>query len=175
MKISFILPIRNEYLFICGTLDRILNQTIINDIDFEILIADGESTDGSIELIQKYINKYKFIKLINNKKQIVSYGFNIALNEAKGDIIIRIDGHSEIPPNYVEKCISILQNNKIDIAGGMVETVASGNVGKAIAIAQSSLFGVGGAKFRDKNHHKSTYVNTLAFGAHKRGIFCEIA
>ena len=67
-----------------------------------------------------------------------------------------------------------MNNNDADIVGGCIETVSDGIIGRAIAIAQSSLFGVGGVKFRNNSSNKPTYVDTLAFGAHKREIFSEI-
>ena len=100
MKISIIIPIKNEKQFIIKVLESILKNIQKNDI--EIIIADGGSTDGTNEIIKRYSEKFKFIRIIKNNKQIVSSGFNLALNKAKGNIIIRIDGHCEIQPNFID-------------------------------------------------------------------------
>ena len=105
--ITFILPIRNEEHFITKTLDSILSQS---DDNVEIIIADGLSTDGTREIIQSFQESNHNIQLIDNPEKIVSTGFNRALTMAKGDIIIRVDGHSEIAPNYINRCITQLQN-----------------------------------------------------------------
>ena len=172
MNVSFILPVRNEKEYIADVLHSILHQKALND--YEIIFSDGSSDDGTLELINVFLSDFPNLKLIHNPNKIVSSGFNLALNEAKGDIIIRVDGHCELPPNYVEKCIALLHKQDADIVGGIIETISNGNIGKAIATAQSSCFGVGGAKFRNSTNKKSAYVNTLAFGAHKRGIFADI-
>ena len=75
MQISFILPIRNEVDTITSTINAILNQNIINHIEYEILISDGGSTDGTLQNINQFIQKYPNIHLIHNPAQIVSIGF----------------------------------------------------------------------------------------------------
>ncbi len=171
--ISVILPIRNEEDKILSTLNSILSQNYKSD-RIEILISDGSSNDNTITIINNIANQDHRIKFINNIYKIVSTGFNLALNEAKGDIIIRIDGHCEIAQNYIEKCYNLLKETDADIVGGVIETISSGLIGNAISIAQSSRFGVGGVKFRNKDSKEAEYVGTLAFGAHRREIFSDI-
>ena len=169
--ISFILPIRNEVQSIEKTIQSIYSQTI--DKDFEIIVADGMSTDGTREIIQELERENQKIHLIDNPEKIVSTAFNGALNESKGDIIIRVDGHCEIAPDYIQKCLECLEKINADCVGGSTEHVASGLVGKSIKLAQSSFFGVGGVSFR-KNVEKGQYVDTLAFGAYKREVFDQL-
>ena len=171
MQVSLILPVVNEAKFIDCAINSILNQKFKNKISFEILIADGGSTDGTLPIIHNIISNNSNICLIDNPKKIVSTGFNLALNNARGKIIIRIDGHCEIPTNYIEKCYNLLNSSKADIVGGVIETISTGLIGKAISIAQSSPFGVGGVKFRRIDLDQGSYVDTLAVGAHRREIF----
>ena len=137
------------------------------------MIVDGMSTDGTRDIIIKYQKGHPNIHLIDNPEKIVSTGFNRALNESKGDIIIRVDGHCEIAPDYIQKCLECLEKINSDCVGGATEHVASGLVGKSIKLAQSSFFGVGGVSFR-KNVEKGQYVDTLAFGAYKREVFDQL-
>jgi len=160
--------------FISDTLKSILNQKKSNGWQFEILISDGGSTDGTLEIINTIILNNSNIHLIDNPQKMVSTGFNLALNKANGEIIIRVDGHCKIAQNYIEKCYNLLKETDADIVGGVIETISSGLIGNAISIAQSSRFGVGGVKFRNKNLKEAGYVDTLAFGAHKRKIFADI-
>ena len=171
--ISVILPIRNEEDKILLTLNSISCQNYKSN-RIEIIICDGSSDDKTIEIIKNIADRDSRIEIINNKYKIVSNGFNLGLNEAKGDIIIRVDGHVEIASNYISRCVALLESKNADIVGGCIRTESDGIVGEAIAIAQSSLFGVGGVEFRNNNFNKSTYVNTLAFGAHNRKIFSDI-
>ena len=170
--ITIILPIRNEAKYIKQTLESILYQKDIEQ-EIEILIVDGMSTDGTRDIIIKYQKDHPNIHLIDNPEKIVSTGFNRALNESKGAIIIRVDGHCEIAPDYIQKCLECLKKINADCVGGSTEHVASGLVGKSIKIAQSSFFGVGGVSFR-KKVEKGQYVDTLAFGAYKREVFDQL-
>ena len=170
--ISIILPIRNEAKYIKQTLESILYQKDIEQ-EIEILIVDGMSTDGTRDIIIKYQKDHPNIHLIDNPEKIVSTGFNRALNESKGDIIIRVDGHCEIAPDYIQKCLECLAKINADCVGGATEHVASGLVGESIKMAQSSFFGVGGVLFR-KNVERGQYVDTLAFGAYKREVFDQL-
>ena len=77
MIVSIILPIRNEQKFIGKTLDSILAQNFIGDL--EIIIADGMSDDGTLDIIQKYQEKNKYIKIVKNFDRVVPVGFNKAL------------------------------------------------------------------------------------------------
>ena len=108
MLISVIIPIRNEEKFISKTLLSIINQKF--DGELEIIIADGLSKDGTLGKIKQFQEQYKNIKLIRNNGKVVSTGFNKALNIAKGDIIIRVDGHSTLEPDFIENSIRILKN-----------------------------------------------------------------
>jgi len=102
--ISIILPIRNEATFIEKSLDALLSQDYPQD-QIEILIADGMSTDGTREIIRQYQQSHPNILLIDNPGRIVPTGMNAAIREAHGEIIIRVDGHCIIAPDYVSNCV----------------------------------------------------------------------
>ena len=109
IKISIIIPVYNEELYISRTIDSLLNQT--TTFSFEIIIVDGMSTDGTRKIIQNKIiqNPKISLKLFDNKKQIVSSGFNIGLTNSKGNIIIRVDGHSKLDKYYIQNCILVMR------------------------------------------------------------------
>jgi len=170
--ISIILPIRNEASSIERTISSILNQNNINQ-GFEILIADGMSNDGTRKIIQSFSEKNYSINLIDNPEQIVANGFNRALSIARGNYIIRVDGHSEINQDFITNCMKQFEYSDAECVGGPTNHVGSGIIGNAITIAQSSKFGVGGAAFRECVH-QGRDVDTLAFGAYKRKVFEKI-
>lgn len=171
--VSIILPIRNEKLYITSVLNSIINQNYPEN-KFELLIADGCSTDGTTEIIKNFQKKHFNIQLIENNEEIVSTGFNLALSQSSGEYILRIDGHCEIPPNYLINCIEIIIKGDADIVGGCIKTVSNGIVGRAISIAQGTLFGVGGVKFRNPTQNNGGIVDTIPFGVHKRELFKEL-
>ena len=170
--ISFILPIRNEHLSIERTINSIMNQKT-NGIKFEIIIADGMSTDGTRGIIKRMMAEINEISLIDNVEKIVSTGFNRALSIANGDYIIRIDGHCKIEENFLKNSINCLNIVDAHCVGGPTIHIANTLVGDAIRLAQTSQFGVGSIPFR-QGVNGGMYVDTLAFGLYKREVFTRI-
>tara|TARA_Y100001980_G_C14535714_1_gene312332 strand:+ start:330 stop:1367 length:1038 start_codon:yes stop_codon:yes gene_type:complete len=171
MKVSIILPIRNEERFISKTLQSIIEQKFKGEL--EIIISDGLSNDGTLDIIKKFQKKYRYIKLIRNNAKIVPVGFNKALSFAKGDIIIRVDGHSTLETDFINNSIKMLNKKNASCVGGPTKHFSNTFIGKNISIAQCSYFGAGGASFRT-GVRKGKYVNTLAFGAYNRAEFLKV-
>jgi succinoglycan biosynthesis protein ExoA len=95
---------------------------------------------------------------------------NIGLAEATGRVIVRIDGHAVVEPDYVAQCLNALGETGAACVGGSIRTVSTTATAQAIAEAMGSPFGVGDARFRT-THDRSMWVDTLAFGAYRRQVF----
>jgi succinoglycan biosynthesis protein ExoA len=172
--VSVILAIRNEASFIQRTLTAILRQNYPPEL-LELLIADGQSTDNTREIISEVVDQYaaRFpVLVIDNPALIVSPGLNAALAAARGEVIVRIDGHTIIEPTYVSECIDALKRSGADNVGGRMDPVGSSDFGKAVALATSSPFGVGGARFHYSNHEE--WVDTVYLGCWPRAVFESI-
>ena len=94
-------------------------------------------------------------------------GLNAALRVARGDIIVRVDGHCEVAPDYIRQCVQCLKDEDADGVGGPIETIGKSLVAQTIAVAMSSAFGVGGSPFRTVKH-RAMWVDTVAFPAYTR-------
>jgi len=164
--ITLILPVRNEGKYIRQCLDAILTQDYPLD-KMEILVADGMSTDETRSIVKQYQETYPQVRLIDNPGKIVPTGMNIALRRAKGEIIIRVDGHCMIAPDYVRKCVEYLGDESVAGVGGPMETIGEDEISRTIAIAMSSPFGVGNSTFRTVSG-KSMFVDTVPFPAFRR-------
>jgi len=165
--VSIILPIRNESKTIRECMDSILTQDYTGPI--EILIADGMSTDSTRMIIGEYQRQQMNIHLIDNPGKIVPTGMNAALRMAKGDIVIRVDGHCIIAPDYVSNCVYHLLNAEIDGVGGPMQTIGETPISETIAIAMSSQFGVGNSAFRTLSG-RTILADTVPFPAYTRSI-----
>ena len=166
--ISIILPVRNEANYIRAALDAVLTQTYPQE-EIEILIADGMSTDGTREIIKDYQKDYPQIQLLDNPGKIVPTGMNIALRQARGEIIIRVDGHCVIGPDYISNCAKHLETDGVDGVGGPMESIGETQLAKAIALAMSTSFGVGNSAFRTTKG-QTKLVDTISFPAYTREI-----
>jgi succinoglycan biosynthesis protein ExoA len=169
--IFIILPIRNESEYIEKVMLSILAQDYPAD-QMKVMIVDGMSTDNTRKIINEFSLKHPHLKIqiLDNPGKIVPVGMNIALQKAKkGDVIIRVDGHCIIAPDYVRKCVEHIQNDNVDGVGGPMEAIGETQMAKAIAIGMSSPFGVGDSAFRTTSGI-SMLVDTVPFPAYSRQI-----
>ena len=164
--VSVIMPVRNEAAFIERSLGAVLAQDYPAD-KVEIIVADGMSTDATPDIIRLLQGEHPNLLLIDNPGRIVATGLNAALAHARGEIVIRVDGHCEIAPDYVRRCVEHLLNSEVDGVGGPIETIGETYMSRAIALGMSSTFGVGNSGFRTVKD-ATMLVDTVAFPAYKR-------
>ncbi len=179
--VSIVMPVRNEADFIVRSLSAVLHQDYPHD-RLEVLIADGMSSDTTRALIAEQFAAVPDIAgcVIDNPGHIVPTGLNAALPHAKGSIIVRVDGHCEIAPDYVSRCVEWLTRagDRCGCVGGVIETIGDSPLSRTVALAMSSRFGVGDSTFRTGTDHP-TEVDTVAFPAFRRsaldaaGLFDE--
>lgn len=166
--VSIIIPIRNDATYIERSLRAILAQDYPGKM--EILVADGISTDNTRSIIQDQSKESRFpITILDNPEKIVPTGMNIAIRHARGEIIIRVDGHCVISSNYVSNCVKHIQHSKVDGVGGAMASLGETTFAQAIAIGMSSHFGVGDSAFRTSTG-KNMLVDTIPFPAYTRAI-----
>ena len=166
--VSLIMPVRNEADFLTESLGAVLLQDYPSG-RMEVLVADGMSTDGSREIVARLASRHPqcSVKIVDNPGRIVAKGLNAALAVATGEIVVRIDGHCRIAPDYVSRCVDHICRDGVDGVGGSINTVATTPVGRAIASVMSSPFGVGGSAFRTVTD-KTMLVDTVPFPAYTR-------
>jgi cellulose synthase/poly-beta-1,6-N-acetylglucosamine synthase-like glycosyltransferase len=165
------MPIRNEARYIARALHAVLRQDYPRD-KVEILVVDGMSEDGTRDIATAMAVGEPHVQLIDNPERIVPTALNRGVRAAHGEIIIRVDGHAVIAPDYLRRCVETLEVMDADCVGGPIYTVGETPRACGIALAQSSPFGVGNAAFRYAT--KERYVDTLAFGAYRREVFDRI-
>jgi glycosyltransferase involved in cell wall biosynthesis len=125
----------------------------------EVLVVDGGSTDRTRELARCHPG----VQVLDNPGRIQSAGLNVALDAAKGDIVVRVDGHCLIEPDYVERCVEALVTTGAALVGGGMTPRARGPVQEAIAAAMSSPVGAGPARFHTSV--QAGWVDTVYLGA----------
>lgn len=170
-RISVLIPVRNEAAYIQRCLHSVLKQRLASE-DIEILVIDGMSTDQTRELVAQLQAEHPQLVLLDNPKQTAPYAMNIGLKRASGDVIVRVDGHCEIAPNYLELCLDVLAQTGAGCVGGRLNNLGETQMAQAIALGMSSPFGVGNALFRYTT--EACEVDTLAFGAYRREVMEKV-
>jgi glycosyltransferase involved in cell wall biosynthesis len=166
------MPIRNEADFV----ERAVRSVLDNDYPtekMEILVVDGMSDDGTRDIVQRLSQRDSRVRMLDNPKRIVPAAMNIGLKAARGDLFIRIDGHAEIPADFINQSVRCLRGHpQAWVAGGSIKTVSDSYIGRAIASAMRSPIGVGNSRFRLGDYEG--WVDTLAFGVHHKWVVDKV-
>lgn len=175
LLVSIIIPCYNEQKRIRSLLDAIYAQTYPRN-SIEVVIADGLSTDNTRAIIEGFALTYPDLNiiLIDNPKRIIPFGLNLGIKASRGDIIVRIDAHSQPYPDYVERCVEALVSGLAENVGGIWEIQAGDHswMAQSIACAAAMPVAVGDALYRHTT--KPAYVETVPFGAFKREMLAII-
>jgi len=163
--VTVVIPVRNEANFIRACLDSVVANDYPRD-RLEVLVVDGASSDGTRSIVEEYARRYPFIRLLDNPRRIPAAALNVGLEHARGDVIVRMDAHTVYAPDYIRKCVELLQTTEAANVGGVQRAVGQGYVAEAIAVALTSPFGVGDARFRYTD--RPTWADTVYLGAWRR-------
>lgn len=164
--VSIVLPIRNESAYIERTLQSVKAQDYPQN-RIELFVIDGDSTDDTKAIVERFSATYPGLQLLSNSKRIVPVALNMALRRVRGDVVIWLDGHCEVARDYVSRCVGNLASSGADCVGGPIHTVGSTYRAQAIAAGMSCWFGVGGSRFRTVKN-RTLFVDTVAFPAYIR-------
>src|SRR5262249_22974624 len=169
--LSIVVACRNEIRCIRSFLKSLEGQDL-DGIDWEVIIADGMSEDGTRQVLETEQRHVMHLRVMDNPGRIVSTGLNAAIASACGEVIIRMDMHTEYAADYCRRCLEALRLTGADNVGGAARTKASGLRARAIAAAFHSPFSTGGAKFHDENY--VGYVDTVTYGCWRKSTLERI-
>ena len=139
----------------------------------EVILIDGLSSDTTkTEMLRFQSEESSFwqIKVLDNPKQTLPCGWNVALDTAQGDALLRVDAHVSIPDNFIELNVGVILGGE-NICGGKVTSVPANNSHWALVLneAENSMFGGGFAAFRRAS--AAGYVSTAAFAMYRKAVF----
>ena len=170
--VSIIVPCRNERRYIEGFCAGVMRQRLDPGWRLQLVVADGGSEDGTRECLTRIAGRDSRIECIDNPARIVSTGLNAALRRAAGEVIVRMDVHTEFADDHVAQCIAALARTGADNAGGPWRAepdAGAGPMHHAVAAAFQSRWVAGGARSRQLDH--DGWVNTVYLGSWPRRTF----
>ena len=173
--LSIIVPVRNEADFISATLDQLLAQRY-DPRRFEILVADGGSTDGTRTIVAGYAKRHPQVRLLDNPGRLSSAGRNVAVRASRGEMVLLVDGHCRLDDlwHFAEAASAFARSGadclgrpqSLDVSGASVFQ-------QAVAAARASRLG----------HHPSSHIYSGDEGfvppqsvavAYRRSVFEKI-
>lgn len=173
--VTAMIVVRNEERYIGRCLRSLLEQSYPKNC-YEVLVIDGHSTDRTLEIAQKTVSGFSNgapVRFLENPKLLLAAGWNLGIQQARGEYVIRIDAHGYAGENFIQYSVDTMLNVKDAVCvGGAMKTEAISEKGQIVADVLSSPFGVGNAKFRYSQ--KAEYVDTVAFGLYRKDIFDKV-
>ena len=175
VEVSVIIPCYNEEATIGLVLDALYHQTFPRD-RFEVVIADGMSSDATRSVISEFHLNHPglYITVVDNVARTIPSGLNLAIRNSSGRYIIRLDAHSIPDHVYITTCVELLNAGAGDNVGGMWIIKPGGEDWQARSIAEAAThpLAVGDARYRLGGEAQA--VETVPFGAYRRDLISKI-
>jgi glycosyltransferase involved in cell wall biosynthesis len=168
--ISVILPVLNEESHLEGAVLSVLSQDYRGPL--EIILALGPSRDRTNEIATKLASQDNRVKLLDSPTGKTAAGLNIALAASKSPVVVRVDGHAQIPKNYISLIVEILNKTGAVNVGGVMAAVGTTAFERAVAGAMRSPLGVGASRFHTGG--EAGEVDTVYLGAFRREALVAI-
>lgn len=169
--ISMVIPCRNEARHIESCLRSVLAFETPPG-GFEVVIADGMSTDDTRAILARIAADNPQVRLIDNPQRTTPCGLNAGIRAARGEIIVRIDAHTEYAPDYLVQCLAVMEETGADNVGGPALTRATSFTQRAIAAVYHSRFAVGNAVFHQPDYEGP--ADTVPYGCYRKSRLLEL-
>jgi succinoglycan biosynthesis protein ExoA len=168
-KISVIAPMRNE----AEHIDEFVHDLAEQDYDgeLEVFVADGRSSDSSVRRLTDAAERAGLtVSVLENPHGWVSHGLNACIEQATGDLIVRLDCHSRYPPDYLRQCAVAAEETGAEIVGGVLVPSGRTRMERAVACASDSPFGGIGWRI-DGSTTTRIDADTVTYGAFRPRAF----
>ncbi len=163
-EISVILPVRNEALHLADAVNAILTQDFLGSL--EVILAVGPSVDSTEQIARGLALADPRVVVVANPSGRTAAGLNIAVKKSQYSIIVRVDGHAEIPSNYLSLVLETLTQTGAVNVGGVMAAVGKSLFERSVARAMRSPLGVGASRFHTGG--VAGEVDTVYLGAFRK-------
>jgi succinoglycan biosynthesis protein ExoA len=169
--VTVVVPCRNEVRYIENCM-RVVLAFESPPGGFEVIVADGQSDDGTREIVARIAAEDARVRLVDNPERTTPFGLNAGIRAARGSVIARIDAHTEYAADYLRQSVAVLSETGAENVGG--PWVARGHtyVQRAIAAAFNSPFAVGGARGHRRQYEGP--VDNLYLGCWRREVLEQV-
>lgn len=161
-EVSIIMPVRNEAASLDAALASVCSQA--TDASIEVIVVDDHSTDSSRSIVERWIAQEEHVRLVSSPRRGIPQALNRGLDAARGRYLVRVDGHSIIPPDYVQALLDHIRSDACEGVGGHKRAIGQGPFGRAVAAAHGSRFGIGDSKYHYSPRQE--LVDHIPFGAY---------
>lgn len=168
--VSYVMPVLNEE----GFLERAVRTILAQDYAGrkEIVLALGPSRDASNEIATRLAREDNRVRLVENPDRDIPAGLNLAIAASNHPVVIRVDAHSELTPDYTRRGIEALRTASAANVGGIMRAAGRTPVQRAIARGYNSPAGLGGGTY----HGDGTPgpAESAYLGVFRRDVLAEV-
>lgn len=143
--VSVAIPARNDADHLPAAVASVLAQEVEHPI--EVVIAVGPSEDDTEAVAEGLATNHPQVRVVPNPSGATAAGMNAAIRASHGEVVARVDSHSELSPGYLQRACELIQETGADNVGGIQKAVGTTPFQSAVAMAMTSRFGTGDAKF----------------------------
>lgn len=148
--VSVIMPVLNEERHLRNSVQHILEQEY--DGEMEVVIALGPSTDRTDEIAAELVRETADstrarVQTVPNPTGRTPAALNAAIKASKHPVVVRVDGHGMLSPNYISTAVRLLEETGAQNVGGIMHAEGENDWEQAVAAAMTSKIGVGNAAF----------------------------
>ncbi|MET9728044.1 glycosyltransferase family 2 protein [Streptomyces zaomyceticus] len=143
--VSVIMPVLNEERYLRTSVRHILEQEY--DGELEVVIALGPSTDRTDEIAAELVREDPRVTTVPNPTGRTPAALNAAIEASRHPIVVRVDGHGMLSPDYIATAVRLLEETGAQNVGGVMHAEGENAWEEAVAAAMTSRIGVGNAAF----------------------------
>lgn len=169
-EVSVIMPVLDEERHLREAVQGILAQDYPGEI--EVVLALGPSRDRTDEVAQQLVADDRRVTVVDNPHGYTPHGLNAAIGAAKYDVIVRVDGHSVLPADYLRTAMDVLTETGADNVGGLMAAEGTTDFECAVARAMTSRIGVGATQFHTGGADGP--AETVYLGAFRRSVLDRV-
>lgn len=176
MLVSVIISAFNEELYLPGIFQSLLEQTYPHQ-NIEIVLVNAMSIDGTRLLMEEFhdhhAHEFYGIKIFDNPRKTLNTGLNLGFKESVGDCCLKVDAHSKIPVDFIEKNVLVIERGE-RVCGGRRPTIVEtdSDFARTLHIVEESSLGSSFANYR--KGEKSQYVDSVFQGMYHREVINEV-
>ncbi|MBN9606469.1 MAG: glycosyltransferase family 2 protein [Actinomycetales bacterium] len=147
--VTYVMPVLNEVDYLEAAVRSVFAQHY--DGPVELVLAVGPSTDGTAEVVERLVAEEARLRVVDNPDTDIPIGLNRAIAVARYPVIVRVDAHTTLAPDYTSRGVATLERTGAASLGGIM--VATGRPGFQLAVARAynSRFGLGGGAYHGRH------------------------
>src|SRR3954470_1696408 len=164
--VSVVMPVLNEERHLRTAVRHVLEQGYPGEL--ELVLALGPSRDRTDAIAASLVLADPRVRTVPNPSGKTPAGLNAAIAAARHDIVVRVDGHGMLGPDYVKTAVELLESTGADNVGGVMAAEGETAFEQAVARAMTSWLGVGGARFHTGG--EAGPADTVYLGVFRREV-----